>query len=432
MNKLNNIKKLSLNKFDVLAFAYFCLVINQGVYIETISIGRFTLLEIFPLFFLLIIGVQNFFLNFHKVIKYIYIYLISLFIFSCIASFYQESVSVILYTLIFIVLVIIFLNFSGDTDIADEDIFKFFKYILIINFFILLACLIFGDSKYLKIDEFYRFRGIFGNSNQLGRFCSISIILCSFAMFENYLKLGKGFNFICVINLILSTILLLFSNSRLSLLVVLVGLFFYLLLNFQKIKSLIYQFYKLNFLTKIYLFFFIIFALLFFFLSTKDALIALSNKFLTSEMLEVRGGLSAYRLPYILYSLDFLNFFGYQSFKEETSICSEVLDHYVKSKQFIKCDVHNTYLNIWLKYGFYFAFFLFYGLIISLIFSISYNDKKPKFIFISKFVSVITVSLFVYYLFETGLLHIFFVLDLIFLSYLLKNKYAIAFTKNEN
>ena len=54
------------------------------------------------------------------------------------------------------------------------------------------------------------------------------------------------------------------------------------------------------------------------------------------------------------------------------------------------------------------------------LFLITFSDKSPKFVFISKLISVITASLLVYYLFETGILHIFLILDLILISYLIK------------
>ena len=225
----------------------------------------------------------------------------------------------------FILLIVICLNFPDNSNINNKNIFKLFKYILSINLFILLACLIFGDTKYLQLDEFYRFRGIFGNSNQLGRFCSISIILCLFALFEVYLKLEKVFKFICLFNLTLSLILLFYSNSRLSILVVIVAVLSYIILNIPKIIDIIKKFYKTNFFIKGIILFFIFFILLGFFFTLQDALISLSNKFFDPLIVKARGGLSGARFNYIEASLGYLNFFGYYNFKYETSICVDAL-----------------------------------------------------------------------------------------------------------
>lgn len=423
MNKIYNFKNLSLNKFDVLACVYFFFIINQGFHIEVLSIGRLKLLEIIPLLFLMIIGIKNFFFNLSKIIKYIYLSLLILLFFSFISAFHQESIRPILFISAFILLIVICLNFPDNSNITDENIFKLFKYILSINLFILLACLIFGDTKYLQLDEFYRFRGIFGNSNQLGRFCSISIILCLFALFEVYLKLEKVFKFICLFNLTLSLILLFYSNSRLSILVVIVAVLSYIILNIPKIIDIIKKFYKTNFFIKGIILSFIFFILLGFFFTLQDALISLSNKFFDPLIVKARGGLSGARFNYIEASLGYLNFFGYYNFKYETSICVDALRYEDIEKLYRSCDVHNTYLNFWLKYGFYLTFFLFYGLCFVFLFLITFSDKSPKFVFISKLISVITASLLVYYLFETGILHIFLILDLILISYLIKQKY---------
>lgn len=422
MSKINKSKEISLNKFDILGIVYLFFIINQGVPIEIFNIGRLKILEIIPLFLLIIIGIQNFNFNLIKIIKYIYLSLFFLFIFSLVATFWQETFKPTLYTAGFIILIVSCLNFSDDEQIQDSDIFKLFKYILVINFLILISCFFFGDTKYLQVDELYRFRGIFGNSNQLGRFCSISIILSLFPLFESYFKISKSLKFICIFNLLLSTIFLLYSNSRLSLLVILIASFSYIILKLPLIFLKIDNFLKTNIFIKIITIFIFICLLSCFFLITKDAWLAISNKFLTSEILEARGGLSGFRFEYIKSSLRYLNFFGYQNFKNETSICAEVLNHYDSTKQYLKCDVHNTYLNVWLKYGFYLTFFLFYGLFLILIFSINFYDKSQKNIFISKFIIVLTISLLVYYFFETGIFHIFLIFVLILISYLIKRK----------
>jgi hypothetical protein len=420
MNKVYNLKKLSFNKFDVLACVYFLFMINQGIHIEALSMGRLKLLEIIPISFLMIASIKNFFFNFNKTIKYIYLSLFILLLFSFISAFHQESIRPILYVSAFVLLIVTFLNFSNNSNITDEDILKLFKYILLINFIILLACLIFGDTKYLSLDGFYRYRGIFYNSNQLGRFCSVTIILGLFPLFDSYLKLGKVFKFICLINLTLATILLLYSNSRLSILVVVVAILCLLILYFSKIINNIKKFYNANFFIKIVILFFGFSLLVSFCFIILDPMISLMNKFLDPQIVKARGGLTSYRFDYLLASLDYLNFFGYHDYKSETSICIDTLKYTDRARLYNSCEVHNTYLSFWLKIGFYLPFFLFYGLLSVFLFSVTFSDNNPTLVFISKLVTVMTVVLIVYYLFETGIMHIFFILDLILVSYLIK------------
>lgn len=422
MSKIIKFKEISFNKFDILGIVYLFFMINQGISIEILNIGRLKILEIIPLFLLIIVGLKNFNFILIKTIKYIYVSLFFLFIFSLIAAFWQETFKPTLYITGFIILIVSCLNFSNNEQIQDADIFKLFKYILVVNFLILISCLFFGDTKYLQVDELYRFRGIFGNSNQLGRFCSISIILSLFPLFEAYFKISKTFKFICSFNLLLSIIFLLSSNSRLSLLLILIAIFSYTFLNFPSIIYKIDDLLKNNVFIKIILAIILISLLYTFFLVTKSSWLAISNKFISSEILEARGGLSSFRFEYIKSSLAYLNYFGYENFKNETSICAEVLNHYHTIKQYLKCDVHNTYLNVWLKFGFYLALFLFYGLFLILIFSLNFYDKSQKYIFVSKFIIVLTISLMVYYFFETGIFHIFLIFDLILISYLIKRK----------
>ena len=423
MLKGNDLKRLSFNKYDILALIYFFFIVNQGINIEALRIGRLKLLEIIPLFFLAIISFQNIFSNFNKIFKIIYLFLFVLLLFSIVASTLQESIKPFLYVFMFILLSVSCLNFGNNSDVLDKNILKLFKYIIFINFFILLSCLLFGDTKYIRLEGFYRFKGIFDNSNQLGRFCSISLVLSLFPLFENYLKLNKGYKFICIFNLCLSLILLSYSNSRLSFLVVFVGFFTFALLNAEKILNFIHKiFFKKSFIIKsIYISIFVSF-IIFFIIVTNEAWIDILNKFIDSPIRDHRGGLTAYRYAYISSSLDYLNFFGYKNFKYETTICSQVLTHYAELKQYKACDVHNTYLNIWLKYGAYFAFFIFYGLVLILLFSLNFSRDEYKYAFLSRLVTVLTVSLLVYYFFETGILHIFLILDLILISYLIKRK----------
>lgn len=422
MSKIIKFKEISFNKFDILGIVYLFFMINQGISIEILNIGRLKILEIIPLFLLIIVGLKNFNFILIKTIKYIYVSLFFLFIFSLIATFWQETFKPTLYITGFIILIVSCLNFSNNEQIQDADIFKLFKYILVVNFLILISCLFFGDTKYLQVDELYRFRGIFGNSNQLGRFCSISIILSLFPLFEAYFKISKTFKFICSFNLLLSIIFLLSSNSRLSLLLILIAIFSYTILNFPSIIYKIDDLLKNNAFINIILAIILISLLYIFFLVTKSSWLAISNKFIPSEILEARGGLSSFRFEYIKSSLAYLNYFGYENFKNETFICAEVLNHYPPIKQYLKCDVHNTYLNVWLNFGFYLAFFLFYGLFLILIFSLNFYDKSQKYIFVSKFIIVLTISLMVYYFFETGIFHIFLIFVLILISYLIKRK----------
>lgn len=423
MHKLNSLKKLSLNKFDVLACVYFFFIINQGIEIEILQIGRLKLLEIIPLWFLVIICIKNFYLNFNKTIKYIYLSLAILLIFSLVSAVHQGTIRPILNVAVFILVIVACLNFSNNSDNLDSNILKFYRYVLSINLIILLCCLIFGDSKYLEVDEFYRFRGIFGNSNQLGRFCSISIILCLFPLFESYLKLGKVFKFLNLLNLSLSLLLLLYSNSRLSILVVLVAVLCLSILNISKIFNGIYKFSKANFYIKstVLLLCFILVGSFFFIM--QDGLVSLSNKFFNPDIVKARGGLSGYRFDYFTASIDYLNFFGYYDYRFETSICPDTLWFDNKAEIYSKCEVHNTFLSFWLKYGFYLTFFLFYGLCLMILFSVTFVDNNPMFEFISKLVTVMTVTLLVYYLFETGILHVFLILDLILISYLIKQNH---------
>ena len=424
MSKIIKSKEISFNKFDILAIVYLFFIISQGISIETINIGRLKILEIIPIFLLIIIGIKNFNFFLIKKINYIYLSLFFLFILSLISTFWQETFKPTLYITGFIILIVSCLNFSNNEQIQDADIFKLFKYILVINFLILISCLFFGDTKYLQVNELYRFRGVFGNSNQLGRFCSISIILSLFPLFEAYFKISKSFKFICLFNLLLGIILLLYSNSRLSLFIILIASFSYTILKLPSIIYKIDNLFKGNNFYKIITVFIFIFLLFCFFLITKDAWFAILNKFLPSEILTTRGGLSSFRFEYIKSSLTYLNFFGYQNFKNETSICADVLYQWYldPAYQYAKCDVHNTYLNVWLKFGFYLALFLFYGLILILIFSINFNDKSLKYIFISRLIIVLTISLLIYYLFETGIFHIFLFFVLILISYLIKRK----------
>jgi hypothetical protein len=420
MKKFNSFKKILIDRFDILICIYLFFVINQGIHIEILSMGRIKFLEIFPLFLLTTIGLKNIFFNFNRIYKLIYVSLFIILLFSLNSAYLQKNIYPAIYTSVFVILIISCLNFSKNFRIEDKSLIKLFKYFIIINFFIILLCLLFGDSKYLRIDTFYRFRGIFDNANQLGRFCVISFVI-SLIAFEKFLKLENSFKFINLFNLFISFVLLLLSNSRLSLLLVCIAIFVFILLNFNIFLNLFHNLINKKLKTIIIYLLIIIIFFYFSYVSFNEVWSAISNKFLQSDILKVRGGITAYRLQYIIASLDYLNFFGHENYKLSTSICQDVLAHYSYEDQILACDVHNTYLSFWLKYGFHLAFFLFFGLVLVLRIAISYKQNNPKFVFISKNIILITPCLFVYYFFETGFLHILFILDLILFSYLINN-----------
>ena len=82
MSKIIKSKEISFNKFDILAIVYLFFTISQGVSIETINIGRLKMLEIIPIFLLIIVGIKNFNFFLIKKINYIYLSLFFLFILS--------------------------------------------------------------------------------------------------------------------------------------------------------------------------------------------------------------------------------------------------------------------------------------------------------------------------------------------------------------
>ena len=107
-------------------------------------------------------------------------------------------------------------------------------------------------------------------------------------------------------------------------------------------------------------------------------------------------GLSSYRMSFWKESISNFNFFGYENYSEETSICNSI--KFLKKK----CDVHNNYIHHINKFGLIPAiiFHLFFFVVTIKSIMLFFRYKNYTFLF-SIFFGIFTL---LFWIFETGTL----------------------------
>ncbi|TDM05190.1 O-antigen ligase family protein [Macrococcus lamae] len=224
------------------------LVKQQSLFIFTFILSICTIMPFYNLFF------GN---NIFYIMKYI-----SFIMFALIILYLNRKIKIDLYSVLIILLIIFtgslsiinvsFDNFSHtliyivigvSIATSSEMVFKNIskEYHTIINYTILTAILIivllpslyyslFSSSYYISTEGRYRFLGVFKNSNELARFCFLSLLISLRYLSFNSIKLVR---FLLIFNIILSFYIIFISNSRtsfyLSILAVLIYLSLFLI-----------------------------------------------------------------------------------------------------------------------------------------------------------------------------------------------------------
>jgi len=435
MNK-NTLKKNYQNALIV--FCYFCISIGYTKYNEIIKLHYFvyTLLGLFFISLLIKIFVfkKDTYLSLNKNIFFLFVCLI---IFSGISSLYQGSMSPIINYLAVILIFYLIFQFFQFSKIEYDQLFIILNFILAISLiFILLNIFLTRPAPHelvvLENDSFsnyyFRARGIFSNPNLLARFVSMNLIICVniflYFYFTKQTLLFK-YKFLIIFNLILSTPLIFATNSRTSL--------FALVITF----IIIFLFLKLKLNKKILATCFILFlisipgiknSMLKFFPESQAA--TLKHKMEVADLLNdenfnemsINKGGSSFRVTFWKNSMSNFNFFGYQDYSEETSICDPVRP--LKDR----CDVHNNYIHHINKFGFLPAiiFHLFFLTITSQSGKLFLKYKNPSFLFALGF----GLYTLLFWIFETATLVSSFYITIAFFSIGISQQKNIFMSKN--
>ena len=381
-------------------------ILSNNVDIPILTYGRFKVFEFISLVPILFIGLSNFFNKDKYIFDLLKSFLICLFTLSLVAAFFQISFKPIIYSLTFCCFVFSLYLFSN----VQKNNWKFnlrdiIETIILICFVFLILSLIFGGNKYgSEYITTFRFRGIFNNSNQLGRFAALTSLISIIYIIE-YNNISKLSKHISYFNILCGSLFLLFSNSRSAILVFVISLIFYFIILEKEKKNALIKNIKKNFFLYIYLFFIL-------FLVGHEGIL---NIFLKFKDFRIEEGITSYRLNFLQSSYEYLNFFGYKNFKNETDICVEFFKVWPR----IECDIHNLYLNIFLNFGG--IFLLIFILLILFIFIDSY--KKKLFNKIERvYVLVLIIFSSTMYLFENGILYTNFMLVFLFYGFLCRTK----------
>lgn len=399
------LNKFFISKIVFLIFFIFSILANN-VDVPVLNYSRFKLFEIVAFIPIFILSLKNFFnLNEYRLDIFKSIIFVLLIV-SLISTLIQISFKPIIYTFIFCILVISLHNFSNEDSNQHRISFKkIIEIIILVTSLFLIICLFLGDNKYgSDFISTFRFRGIFNNSNQLGRFASLAVIIAFLYILE-FKKTSKLIKNLSLLNIILGLIFISLSNSRSAIVVLVISLIFYFfILDSNKKKKILEIVRKKKIL----------------FLSTISLLSLIGYQGFIYTLLKFKNfrfeeGFSSYRLQFLRDSYEYLNFFGYSNFKIQTNIC----DKFFKVWPRVECDVHNLYLNIFLNFGgIYLVIFL--TLILYIFFDcqrkLNFNYEECKFTLVT---IVYSITLFV---FENGILLTNFLLVFLFYGYLCRRK----------
>jgi len=407
MNKYSLKKK---NQNMLMVFCYFCISVGYINYYPSIKfnyfiyilLGLFSISLILKLYFFKI----NLFLD--KSIIYTFG---SLIFFSSISSIYQDNLTPIVNYIAVIILFYLIFYFFQLVRIDTNRMVHILKVILIINIILILVNIYISNPVSFARDAvegslrqyFFRTRGMFSNPNLLARFISFNIIMITVTWLwlikEN--KLSFKFKLLIIFNFLLSVPLIFATNSRTCIFALIV--LFLISPLFIKFKVKI----NLKSLAIILLIFsFSVPGIVNTFLkfTPESQMASLTVKLKVADLLTKENyikvtnnkGLSSYRMSFWKESISNFNFFGYENYSEETSICNSI--KFLKKK----CDVHNNYIHHINKFGLIPAiiFHLFFFVVTIKSIMLFFRYKNYTFLF-SIFFGIFTL---LFWIFETGTL----------------------------
>tara|TARA_Y100000031_G_C8223209_1_gene387019 strand:+ start:72 stop:1385 length:1314 start_codon:yes stop_codon:yes gene_type:complete len=435
MNK-NIFKKNYQN--TLIVFCYFCISIGYTKYNETIKFYYIVYILLGLFFIGLLIKIFFFkkdtYLSLNKNFLFIFACLI---IFSGISSLYQWSMSPIINYLAVILIFYLIFQFFQFSRIDHDQLFNILNFIIAISLiFILLNIFLTRPAPHELIvfennsfsNYFFRARGIFSNPNLLARFISMNLIICiNIFLYFYFIKKTISFKYklLIIFNIMLSTPLIFATNSRTSL--------FALITTFL----IVFPFLKLKLNKKILATFFILFlismpgiknSMLKFFPESQAATLKYKMKIadlLNEEdfnQMSINKGGSSFRVTFWKNSISNFNFFGYQDYSEETSICDPV--KHIKDR----CDVHNNYIHHINKFGLLPAiiFHLFFLTITIQSGKLFLKYKNPSFLF----ALVFGLFTLLFWIFETATLISSFYITISFFSIGISQQKNIFMSKN--
>jgi O-antigen ligase len=317
-------------------------------------------------------------------------------VFAITNSYYQNSISPFFNFIALSISILIMFTFFVTT-INYKETEKIIVFIMIFSLVIGLLGILFGSSRDIEgVIEGYtreigfswqRFVGLFANPNALGRFYALTYILTLLYIFE--VRKAQLVKVLAISVLFMSIVMIIASNSRSALLIIVVFTFIYFFAkNNVSLKEKILLLLNPKFIVPIIL---SITAVVFL---ASEGIINTYEKFLKASGEEGDMGWTSWRMQLWVDAVNTYVFTGNQNFKEFLDTCTLL---YARGAD---CGVHNNYIHQALKFGILPAF-TYLILMLYFLFTSYFSYKR-----FNSFNAIVSFScaiyLLIFYIFETG------------------------------